>query len=429
MSATNGISGDVNLDPSATRARPSTAKRTRTSRQSAPINYLHAAARTYHDLGLPITICRGKAPWQDEWPTLEWTPRTIDAAFKFRPAANVGVILGPRSGLVDFECDGPEAEQTLLDLFDGNLPETPTWRSRRGQHRLFRWHPALRQLGTSKYTLGGEGAKVDILIGPGAQTLLPPSYADGVQREWVLGDNLLPDQVAMIPDDVLRCLGCSLADSHAAQEQAADAVDTDSKPTSVVSVVSVVSVSNTEDPTVQRIMAAVVRCLVLAKGTTNDKFMALAIALKGLPELVGVMGEALEPYIRWWYEQSVPFMQDQDWQQVWERWLYLWMWAKPGHDTIRLAFEAAKQEPLAQCAREYPIQPMRQLIALCRVLQRRHADERGVWYLSCRSAAEVLDIGHKLAAKLLKRLVNDRILEIAEPSTIARATRYRYLGD
>ena len=37
--------------------------------------------------------------------------------------------------------------------------------------------------------------------------------------------------------------------------------------------------------------------------------------------------------------------------------------------------------------------------------------------------------GHKLAAKLLKRLVDDRVLEIAEHSTIARATRYRYLGD
>ena len=100
MSATNGISGD-NLDLSATDARPSTTKRPRKSRTSAPLNYLHAAARTYHDMGLPITICRGKAPWQDEWPTLNWTQRTIDAAYKLHAAANVGLVLGPRSGLVD----------------------------------------------------------------------------------------------------------------------------------------------------------------------------------------------------------------------------------------------------------------------------------------------------------------------------------------
>ena len=294
------FSGDANLNPSAIGALPSTTKR---ARKSKPKNYLHAAARTYHDLGLPITLCRGKAPWQHEWPTLSWTPRKIDATYRLQAAANVGLILGPRTGLVDFECDGAEAERTLLELFEGDIPETPTWRSRRGLHRLFRWHPALRHLGTSKFTIGSDGAKVDILIGPGAQTLLPPSWADGVQREWEFGDHLLPDRVALIGDDVLCRLGCKPGAEDAS-------ADTDSKPSSVVSVVSVVSVSNTEDPTTQRIMAAVERCLVRAQGTTNDKFMALAIALKGMPELANTMGEELEPYIHYWYEQSLPFMQE-----------------------------------------------------------------------------------------------------------------------
>jgi hypothetical protein len=403
-------------------------KRPRNSRKSSPLNYLHAAARTYHDLGLPITICRGKAPWQDGWPVLNWAPHTIDAAYKLNPAANVGLVLGPRSGLVDFECDGPEAEQTLLDLFNGEIPETPTWRARRGLHRLFQLHHSLLQLGKNKLTIGGDGAKVEILIGPGAQTLLPPSWADGVQREWVLGDSLLPSQAATIPDGVLRRLGCDQPDWHVT-EQDTEAVSTDSNPTSVVSVVSVVSVSKLDDPTAQRIMAAVVRCLVLAKGTTNDKFMALAIALKGLPELAGTMGEDLEPYIGYWYEQSLPFMKVQNWQEVWERWLYLWIWAKPGHDTVRLAFEASQQEPMPQCAFQYPIQPMRQLVALCRILHRQHADDEGRWYLACRSAAEVIGFGHVFVAKLLKRLVEDGILYIAEQNTIVRATRYRYLGD
>jgi hypothetical protein len=196
MSATNGVSGDVNLNRSATRAVPSTTKRTRKARKSTPLNYLHAAARTYHDLGLPITICRGKAPWQPDWPTLKWAPRTIDAAFRQHQAANVGLVLGPRSGLVDFDCDGPDAEQTLLELFDGHIPDTPTWRSRRGFHRLFRWHPALEQLNTNKKAIGDDGAKVEVLIGPAWQTLLPPSYADGTKREWVFGDDLLPDRAA-----------------------------------------------------------------------------------------------------------------------------------------------------------------------------------------------------------------------------------------
>ena len=371
-------------------------------------------------------MCRGKAPWQPDWPQLTWTPRTIDSAYRLQAAANVGVILGRRSGLVDFDCDGPDAEQTLFDLFEGDIPETPTWRSRRGLHRLFKWHPALEQLGKSKVVLGGEEAKLEILIGPGVQTLLPPSWADGVQREWISGDGLLPDRVAPIPDHVLRKLGCDLA--TAVQAGSPALLDTDSIPTSVVSVVSVVSVSSTDQATAQRIQASVDRCVVRAPGTTNDKFVSLAIALKGLPELAGTMGEDLEPYIRQWYEQSLPCMSENDWKAVWERWLYLWVWAKPGHDVVRLAFEAALSEPLPQCAMQYPVQPMQQLVALCRMMQRLHADDRGVWYLSCRGAAEQLGIGHKLAAKFLKLLVNDKVLEIVEPHTTVRAARYRYHG-
>ena len=70
-----------------------------------------------------------------------------------------------------------------------------------------RWHPALEQLGKNKLVVGSDGAKLEILIGPHIQTLLPPSWADGVQREWVLGDQFLPDEAARIPEEVLRRLG------------------------------------------------------------------------------------------------------------------------------------------------------------------------------------------------------------------------------
>ena len=69
--------------------------------------------------------------------------------------------------------------------------------------------------------------------------------------------SLLLDRVATIHDDVLRSIGCDhMPVSHGPLEQDTGAVDTDSKPTSVVSVVSVVSVSNTDDPTAQQFMGA-----------------------------------------------------------------------------------------------------------------------------------------------------------------------------
>ena len=122
-------------------------------------------------------------------------------------------------------------------------------------------------------------------------------------------------------------------------------------------------------------------------------------------------------------------MQQQSWQAVWERWLYLWLWAKPGYDAAWLAYEAAEREPLPERARAYPVAAMQQLVALTRAMQHHHADDDGVWYLSCRSAGEVLGISHTLAARLLKMLVRDEVLQIARQNTTVQATRYRYLGE
>lgn len=66
---------------------------------------------------------------------------------------------------------------------------------------------------------------------------------------------------------------------------------------------------------------------------------------------------------------------------------------------------------------------------LCRMLQQQYANECGIWFLSCRSAGLQLGVVHKLAAKLLKRLAKDGVLEIAEESTTHRSRRYRYHGD
>ncbi len=98
-----------------------------------------------------------------------------------------------------------------------------------------RLHPALEQLGKNKVTGETDGAQLEILIGPHIQTLLPPSWADGVQREWVLGDKLLPDEAARIPEEVLRRLGCDLVGSVPTCAEPAQ-LFTDSNPTSVISV-------------------------------------------------------------------------------------------------------------------------------------------------------------------------------------------------
>jgi len=90
----------------------------------------------------------------------------------------VGLVLGERSGVVDVECDSPEAADELLAIFEGVAPKTPTYRSARGIHCLFAWSSRLPA--TAKRMAG----KIEVRIGGGeraAQSVLPPSGG----REWI----------------------------------------------------------------------------------------------------------------------------------------------------------------------------------------------------------------------------------------------------
>ena len=94
-----------------------------------------------------------------------------------------GLLLGPRSGVIDIECDSPDAERRLAEIIGENMPVCPTWLSRRGKHRLFAWSEELRNAKAHVHLGDGLEARIG---NDRAQSVLPP--ADG--REWLV----TPDQ-------------------------------------------------------------------------------------------------------------------------------------------------------------------------------------------------------------------------------------------
>ncbi|MFV2069453.1 MAG: bifunctional DNA primase/polymerase [Pirellulales bacterium] len=128
-----------------------------------------------NELGLPITLCNGKAPIG----TREHDNESIIAEFRRNPNLNVGLQLGPRSGIIDIEGDEDNSESDFRELFGGyDVPRTPMCKSRRGTHRLFAWDDRLNAIGkaTVKYK------SVEIRLGAGgkaAQSLVAPSETDG----------------------------------------------------------------------------------------------------------------------------------------------------------------------------------------------------------------------------------------------------------
>jgi putative DNA primase/helicase len=112
-----------------------------------------------------------------------------------QPRCNVGVQLGPRSGLVDVECDSPEAERALTALLGDDYPVVPTFSARRGKHRLFAWSPGLPHPDRAVFHFRGVEFRTGN-GGKGAQSLLPPSiHPSGLAYAWLVS----PDEADPVP--------------------------------------------------------------------------------------------------------------------------------------------------------------------------------------------------------------------------------------
>lgn len=114
---------------------------------------------------------------------------------------NVGLLLGPASGVVDVEYDTPEGREQLAAFGVLDI-QTPTWRSARGEHRLFKWEPWM----PAKAALKVEDIEIR-LGGKAAQSVLPPSrHPDGGQYAWVVRPIDVP--VASFPAQLLAGVTC-----------------------------------------------------------------------------------------------------------------------------------------------------------------------------------------------------------------------------
>jgi len=100
-----------------------------------------AEAQRLHGRGYAVVPCNGKraivAGWNEKRLTSGELREALDGT-----QLNIAIALN-QSDLIDVECDSPEAEPNLQELFGGEISPTPTWQSKRGKHRLFRRPPGL----------------------------------------------------------------------------------------------------------------------------------------------------------------------------------------------------------------------------------------------------------------------------------------------
>jgi hypothetical protein len=140
-----------------------------------------------------------------------WQNRSTDSLDEVErwlsQGSNIGLLLGPESGLIDVESDTREGEDlaTYLGLNRIDGPNfTPTWSSERGVHRLYRWEPWMPTAAT--IDLGGLEARIG---GRAAQSVLPPSiHPSGRAYRWEIRPWLQENEncVATVPESLREIL-------------------------------------------------------------------------------------------------------------------------------------------------------------------------------------------------------------------------------
>src|SRR5262249_30343128 len=112
----------------------------------------------------------------------------LDRKWQANPTLNVGVALGPASGMVRIDVDGDAARRQLEEISGGDLP--PTWEFKSGRADgtglgiLYKIPPGVTFKTTGQFVQDGELR----FQAQGAQTVLPPSrHKDGNLYEWLDG--------------------------------------------------------------------------------------------------------------------------------------------------------------------------------------------------------------------------------------------------
>lgn len=151
--------------------------------------------------GFAVVPCRGKRAIVSGWAEKRLSSDELRDMLS-DPDLNIAIALN-QSDLIDVECDTTEAETTLQELFGGEMPPTPTWKSKRGKHRLFKRPSGIPK----KAKIEIDGIEFRLGNEKGALSVVPPSvHPDGPRYEWEAGLSIHEIEPAELPPEIVERL-------------------------------------------------------------------------------------------------------------------------------------------------------------------------------------------------------------------------------
>lgn len=380
---------------------------------------LHAAL-DYYELGWAvIPIPAGSKAAKLRWGPYRETPADREQIEQwFRTGrSNIAVILGGTSGGLNCrDFDKADGYPAWAGAHPDLAAVLPTVRTHGGHHVYF--------LGDAKgfqYLGDGDGE----LRGSNCYCILPPSiHPEGTPYRWLIPptkDNLL----ALDPYAV-GLAECRLQKSETVTEK----TETPERPESTER-----TEGDRKSVVWDESLELIVRkTLPREPGTRHRRLFDLIRHLHSSPQYSSRRPEDLRSILEEWHRRALPFIRTKPFSETWIDFLKCWpkVRFKIGADPMTKTYERATRGKLPAVAlRLYPDhRELQRLAALCRELQREAGD--APFFLSCRTAGELLGVSHTEANRWLFLLAHDHVIvEVAKGGTSEnprRATRYRYVG-
>ena len=410
------------------------------------------AALKFHRDGLPITLCPpgSKKPlgegWTADgpgkaWQHYEWTVKDIRRAFKLYGELNVGIRLGKASGIIDIEVDSEDDAREFARLFEGCPPDVTTaFRSARGPHRLYAYHDDLEATGAAVVDYHGLEVRIGA-NGKGAHSLFPPSAG----REWLVGLDECPP--APLPELVRqRILDASRARSSKAEDRVSGEGQGDvtqnsqniqnSQEVSVYSVCHPSPLGNGTSDALPKgfdrnwkklARDAIDATVPEGPGRRHHQLFIFARRLKSIPALADLDAEQLLPIVKTWHKEALSRIATKAFDESWFDFRYAWEHVERASNEgpIAMTYARAIQQDPPRCSLRYEQEALRRLVSLCRELQAEAGDKP--FFLAGRTAAELIGVEHRTAARWLQMLRQDGVLELVCAGSRHKASEYRYV--
>lgn len=179
-----------------------------------------------------------------------------------------------------------------------------------------------------------------------------------------------------------------------------------------------------------RIESVILETLPKREGERNNKIFELARTLKAIPEFADAQANNLKEIVRQWHTQALPVIGTKPFDLTWSEFIHGWKRVKfpKGQEPMIQIVARARALPLPPEAEQYESEASRRLVSICRELAR--SSTSGIFFLSVRSAGELINVSPMHASRLFEMMEADGVLAVVElgSNKTQKATRFRYLG-